>query len=130
MKYSKMQEMSYSELEGYTYKRLQGGTLYDPVSLYPEKIDKLIHFRDIGLLDQNSMNTYRDLCTAGKFTDANNLIAGTGEFGYRYAADLVNAAINRTFALQTYLKTKTKNKLVVISDVEPNTTTIGKSWIG
>lgn len=92
--------------------------LCNPLSFYPDKIDPLIFFQDVGLDNIEIMNTYNDLISKGKYSEANEYI-NSQENICGYFADFLNAIENRIYNLQTHLLTIEQKQPFIYSDEEP-----------
>lgn len=101
----------------------------NPVSYYPYKIDDETFFQDNNLENLEIINTYNNLISQGKYTEASYYINQQKNI-YGYFADFFNAIENRIFTLQNFLLTKQKNNPHVYSDEEPDEVNINTIWIG
>lgn len=79
--------------------------LCNTISYYPSGIDPMIFFQDNNLEKIEIINTYNDLVSNGKYTEASNYI-NQQEGIYGYFADFFNAIENRIYNTQKYLLTK------------------------
>lgn len=93
--------------------------LYNSISNYPDSVDPLIFFQDVDLEGYRIMESYNNLVSYGKYSEANEYINGCSNI-YGYFADYLNAIENRIFNLQKYLLTIEPKRPFVISDTEPN----------
>lgn len=98
------------------------------VSLYPNAIDEMLFFQDNDLDKIETINTYNDLISQGKYSEAGNYINQHKEV-YGFFANYLNAIENRIYNLQTYLLTKQKNNPFVFSKEEPESAKVGTIWI-
>ena len=76
--------------------------LCNTVSHYPDGVDPMIFFQDISLDKIDIMNTYNQLISQGKYTEANKFISQQKDI-CGYFADFFNAIENRIYNLQIHL---------------------------
>lgn len=98
------------------------------ISLYPNAIDEMLFFQDNDIDKIEVINTYNNLITQGKYTEASDYISQHEEV-YGFFASYLNAIENRIYNLQEYLLTKQKKNPFVFSDEEPESAEIGTIWI-
>ena len=79
--------------------------LCNTMSHYPDGVDPMMFFQDVSLDKIDIMNTYNQLISQGKYTEASKFISQQeGIFGY--FADFFNAIENRIYNLQKHLLEK------------------------
>lgn len=83
--------------------------LVSSMSTYPDKIDDMTFFQDCDLENVHIMNTYNELISRGKYSEAGRYI-NQQEGIYGYFADFFNALENRIYHLQDYLLHKPPKK--------------------
>ena len=79
--------------------------LCNTTSYFPDGIDPMIFFQDNDLEKIDIINTYNNLISQGKYTEASNYI-NQQEGVYGYFADFFNAIENRIYSTQEYLLQK------------------------
>lgn len=79
--------------------------LCNTTSYYPDGIDRMIFFQDNDLEKTDIINTYNELISQQKYTDASKYI-NQQKGVYGYFADFFNAIENRIYNLQDYLLQK------------------------
>lgn len=86
-------------------------------SYFPDGIDPMLFFQDNDLEKVEIINTYNNLISQGKYTEASNYI-NQQEGVYGYFADFFNAIENRIYNTQEYLlKKEPVKKQYVFFDV-------------
>lgn len=76
--------------------------LCNTMSHYPDGTDEMMFFQDNDLTKVDIINTYNNLISQGKYTEASEYI-DRQEGVYGYFADFFNAIENRIYNLQDYL---------------------------
>lgn len=79
--------------------------LCNTISYYPDEIDPMLFFQDNNLEKIDIINTYNNLISQEKYTEANDYI-NQQEGVYGYFADFFNAIENRIYNLQDHLLAK------------------------
>lgn len=102
--------------------------LCNSLSFYPSKIDPLIFFQDVSLDNIEIMNTYNEMISKGKYSEASKYI-NKQEGIYGYFADFLNAIENRIYNLQEHLLTIKPKQPFISSDTEPKIVNDETIWI-
>ena len=97
------------------------------MSEFPSYIDYLVLFSDLKASQKEDLDEFVSLCMSGNYDAASLMFKTSSLDGIN--ADLINAIKSRIQSLQTYIKTITKDEVIITQDTEPITDIIGISWV-
>lgn len=100
---------------------------YPYISIFPSGIDRRIYFSDINIDGVPIMDTYNQLISERKYTEANNFISQQNVV-HHYSADLFNYIEAIIESTQEYISNLEKYNPFHTSDAEPSIE-VNEFWI-